>query len=152
MRELLPTCQQIDNTGTPGFLEPWLSEICRKTWKNRRKQLICSGFVWVFQAEDFGKLSAPAFRIFVDWSRSPGTNRPIFACVPFFDPKKYEHPTCSFYFWKNRLRNHAQSLDCLARPNLTDLVTKQVSLFAVATVSTITRVPDHQGFPSHRME
>ena len=37
-----------------------------------------SYFVWVFQAEDFGKLSAPVFRIFLDRFRAPGTKiRPI---------------------------------------------------------------------------
>ena len=45
---------------------------------------------WVFQAEHFGKLSAPVFRIFLDWSRAPETKiRPIssnvFVFFQFFD-------------------------------------------------------------------
>ena len=60
-----------------------------------------------FQAEDFGKLSAPVFRIFLDRFRAPGrTIRPIsFNFSVFFQfvgREKYEKPTFSLYFQKNR--------------------------------------------------
>ena len=76
---------QIVNTGNPGFPEPWLSEIRRRTWKNPGIFLICQVFFWVFQAEDFGKLSAPVFRIFLDRFRAPGTKfRPISSYFSLF--------------------------------------------------------------------
>ena len=46
----------VDDTGPPGFPEPKLSEIRRRTRKNPRNTLICSSLFWVSQAEDFGKL------------------------------------------------------------------------------------------------
>ena len=77
-----------------------------------------------FQAGDFGKLSAPSFRIFLVSSRAPETNTwPIsshcsfcfrFVFV-FLDPQTWK-PTCSFYFLKNRPWNHAQIVD-LAIPH-----------------------------------
>ena len=71
--------------------------------KNPRIFLIVQVFFLVFQAEDFGKLSAPAFRICLDRFRAPETEfQPSsFHFSVFFqllDLKKYENPTFSFYF------------------------------------------------------
>ena len=70
--------------------------------KNAKKMLIFDCFFAVFQAEDFGKLSALAFRIFLDQFKAPGTKiRQISShfsvCFQLFDYKKYENPTFSFY-------------------------------------------------------
>ena len=92
----------IVNTGNPGFPEPWLSEIRRRTVNNPRICLIFQVFFWVFQAEDFGKLSAPAFRIFLDRLRALEIRiRPISSnfsdIFQLFDPNKYENPTFPLY-------------------------------------------------------
>ena len=87
--------------------EPWFSGtlVIGDPQENREKseeQFDFFMFFSVFQAEDFGKLSAPVFRIFLDWSRALGTKiQQIsyhFSYFQLFDPNKYENPSCSLYF------------------------------------------------------
>ena len=57
--------------------EPWFSGTLvigdpQENEEKSRDCLICPGCFWVCQAGDYGKLSAPAFRFFLDRLRAPG--------------------------------------------------------------------------------
>ena len=89
--------------------EPWFSGTLvigdpqENGEKSEEKFVFFMFFFSVFQAEDFGKLSAPVFRIFLDWFRAPGTKiqqiSSHFSVVfQLFDPKKYKNPTFPLYF------------------------------------------------------
>ena len=78
-------------------------------------------------------------RIFLVSFRALGTKiRGCFFLFCVSTPEKFENPTWLFYFRKNRPCNHAQSLDLTkrilgkkssVRPNMTDMVKKQVCVF-----------------------
>ena len=69
------------------------------------------------QAEDFGKLSAPVFRIFLDWFRAPGTKiRPISSYFSFFSafwPQKVWTSNFSLIFLKEQALKPCS--DCRSR-------------------------------------
>ena len=71
-----------------------------------------------FQVEDFGKLSAPVFRIFLDWFRAPATKirRVSFhfsVFVQFAGRKKYANPILFLIFLKEQVLKPCS--DCRSR-------------------------------------
>ena len=95
---------------------PFWAKSTGKTGKKKRKKWIFGFFLRFFRP---GSLENHPRRPPASFCTHPELRKPKFdqfrpnfhICFNLFDPPKYEHPTFSFYFFKNRPRNHAQIVD-----------------------------------------
>ena len=89
------------NTGNPGFPEPWLSEIRRRTWQNPGIFFDFSSCFLGFSGRGFWKILRAGLRIFLDRFRASWTKfRPIsfhFSVVSAFWSQGVWKSNCFFY-------------------------------------------------------
>ena len=132
---------------------PVFGKVYGKNRENSGENLDLSLFFQGFSSPDFAKISAAVLRIFLVRSRAPETNIwPISSFFSFFWHQKYETPTFSFYFEKNRPWNHAQDLDlaiCYTEKTITTLYDQIWPTWWQKKVATFTETPN-QAYTSQK--